>query len=69
MLGWNSSFNWTRSDLENVLQQTFLIEKRDSVCLDVEHSDSRNMDDLLRWAREMGYNAAEKNSDIIRVWK
>lgn len=66
---WNESFNWTHEEFDNAIEQAFVIEKRSSVCLDVEHSNRRNMDDIIRWAKEAGYNAEEKNMDTIRIWK
>lgn len=66
---WNESCNWTREEFDTAVRQAFFVEKRSSVCLDVEHSDRKNMDDIVRWAREVGYNAEEKNSDAIRIWK
>ena len=69
MIGWNSSYNWTHTDFTNVIHTSFVVEKRESVYLDVEHSDRKNMDDIIRWAKEMGFNAIEKNSDTIKVWK
>ena len=69
MIGWNPSYNWTYTDFANVMRTSFDIEKETSVCLDVEHSDRRNMDDIIRWAHELGYKAEEKNCDTIRVWK
>ena len=69
MIGWNPSYNWTYDEFVDVMRTSFVVEKRNSVCLDVEHSDRKNMDDIIRWAKDMGYNAEEKNMDTIRVWK
>ena len=69
MIGWNPSYNWTYDAFMNVMHTSFVVEKRESVYLDVEHSDRKNMDDIIRWAKEMGYHAEEKNMDIIKVWK
>lgn len=69
MIGWNSSYNWTNSEFVDVMHSSFTVEKRQSVCLDVEHSDRKNMNDIIRWAQEMGYHAEEINIDTIKVWK
>ena len=66
---WNESYNWTYEQLCNVIHKVFDIEKSNSVCLDVEHSDRKNMDDIVRWVADMGYNAEEKNMDTIRIWR
>lgn len=66
---WNDFYNWTREEFDNAIKRAFVIEKLSSVCLDVEHSNRKNMDDIIRWAKEAGYNAEEKNMDIIRVWR
>ena len=66
---WNESYNWTYEQFSNVIHKAFVVEKSHSVCLDVEHSDRKNMDDIVRWAADMGYNAEEKNMDTIRIWR
>ena len=67
---WNESYNWTHEEFDNAIKQAFNVENRTSVCLDVEHSDRRNMDDIIRWAKEAGYAAEEKHGgDTIRIWK
>ena len=66
---WNETFDWTRDEFENVTKQAFVVEKLRSVDLDVEHSSRKNMNDLICWAKESGYNAEERNSDTIRVYK
>lgn len=69
MIGWNPSYNWTYDEFVRAMQYAFVVENRQSVCLDVEHSDRKNMDDIILWAQEMGYHAEEKNIDTIKVWK
>lgn len=69
MNSWNPLYNWTRDEFDNVIKTSFVIEQRESVCLDVEHSDRKNMDDIIRWAQEMGYHAEEINMDTIKVWQ
>lgn len=69
MIGWSPFYNWTHDEFLNVMQTSFVVEKRQSVCLDVEHSDRKNMDDIIRWAQEMGYQAKEINMDTIKVWQ
>ena len=69
MIGWNSNFNWTHEEFNNVIHQAFDVENKHSICLDVEHSDWRNMEDIKHWAEEKGYKAIEVNCDTIRVVK
>lgn len=69
MIGWNSFYNWTYDEFVNAIKSSFVVEKRQSVRLDVEHSDRKNMNDIIRWAQEMGYHAKEINMDIIEVWQ
>lgn len=68
MISWNSSYNWTHDEFVKVIRDTLVTKKENSVCLDVEHSDRKNMDDIIHWAQEMGYHAEEKNMDTIMVW-
>ena len=70
MIGWSSSYNWTYEEFINVVTNALEIEKIPTVSLDVEHSDRRNMDDIIRWANENGYHATEASGgDIIKVTK
>ena len=69
MIGWNPSYNWTRTEFENVVTKAFDICGEETVTLDVEHSDRKNMDDIISWAKEMGYDAVERGCDIIRVMR
>ena len=70
MVGWNPSYNWTHEDFKRVISQTFDVEKQNSICLDTEHSDYKNEQDIVAWANELGYGAEVLNSgDSIRVYK
>lgn len=69
MTSWNPSYNWTHTEFANVMHTSFVVEKREFIHLDVEHSDRKNIDDIIRWAKAMGYNASEKNMDTIIVCK
>lgn len=69
MIGWSSHYNWTHDEFFNVIRTSFVVEKRQSVYLDVEHSDRKNMNDIIRWAQETGYHAKEINMDTIKVWQ
>lgn len=66
---WNPSYNWTRKQFDDVINEMFVERHRTLIGLDVEHSDRDNMDDIMQWAREAGYKAEEINCDIIQVWK
>lgn len=57
MLGWNEGYNWTHEELRNVLESSFGKEHLSEVTLDTEHSDYANVKDIVRWAKEMGYEA------------
>lgn len=69
MLNWDESYNWSYENLVKVLHNTFEVDGKDVVHLDVEHSDRKNMDDLIKWSKELGYEAYEVNMDTIRVTK
>lgn len=66
---WNESYNWTREQFDSGIKEMLVDRQRTSICIDVEHSDRKNMNDIMRWAREAGYKAEEINCDTIRVWK
>ena len=69
MIGWNPSYNWTYDEFKSVIDKSFGEEGLETVSLDVEHSDRKNMDDIIRWAQELGYTAIERNCDTIRVMR
>lgn len=59
--------NWTKAEFERCVNTAFYVEKKDSVTLDVSRADWRNMEDIMRWAKDLGHEAIEVNSDTIRV--
>lgn len=69
MIGWHEGYNWTYDQFKRVVITALEIEDKQYISLDVEHSDRKNMDDIIFWARENGYQAKEVNCDTIRVWK
>jgi len=70
MIGWNPSYNWTYTEFRNVIDKAFGEEGLETVSLDMEHSDRKNMNDIIAWAKGMGYNAVEASGgDIIRVMR
>ena len=69
MIGWNESYNWTREQFEEVVVREFVEKGLEQISVDVEHSDRKNMNDIILWAKEMGYYAFEKNMDTIVVSK
>ena len=69
MIGWSAKYNWTYEQVRNVLDRRLENDKEDYVCLDVEHSDRKNMDDIIQWATKLGYKAEEVNCDLIKVRK
>lgn len=70
MFGWDPSDNWKYFDFRKVIDQAFDMDGASEVSLDVEHSDRKNMDDVMRWAKELGHEAIEAHGgDIIRIVK
>lgn len=69
MIGWHEGYNWTYEQFKRVVITALEIEDEQYVSLDVEHSDRKNMDDIICWAKENGYQAKEVNCDTIKVWK
>lgn len=69
MIGWNENYNWTYEQFKKVITKEFLENNSERISLDVEHSDRKNMDDIILWAKEMGYNAFEKNVNTIVISK
>lgn len=68
MIGWNEGYNWTYENFKEAIV-SLEMDNEQYVSLDVEHSDRKNMDDIIQWAKELGYKAEEKSMDIIRIWK
>lgn len=69
MIGWHEGYNWTYEQFKKAVITALEIEDEQYVTLDVSHSDRKNMDDIIHWAKELGYSAEERSVDIIRVWK
>lgn len=68
MIGWHERYNWTYDQFKKVVITVLEIEGEQCVSLDVEHSDRKNMNDIIYWAKERGYQAEEMSGgDIIRV--
>ena len=61
--------NWTRDEFITVTKEAFATEKKPYICLDVEHSDRKNMGDIMHWAQQEGYRTKEVNSDTIKISK
>ena len=40
--------NWTKEQVKRVVKTAFFVENRDTVNLDVEHADWRNIQDIIR---------------------
>ena len=68
MSGWHEGYNWTYEQFKRAVTRAFEVNNEQYVSLDVEHSDRKNMDDIIQWANELGYKAEERSLDIIRVW-
>lgn len=70
MTGWDPGYNWKYFEFRKVIDQAFDTNGKSEVSLDVEHSDRKNMDDIMRWAKELGHEAIEAlGGDIIRIVK
>ena len=68
MIGWNPSYNWTRPEFTRAVNNAFIRDQKQSVHLDVEHSDRKNMNDIKMWASQMGYQASEAcGGDVIVI--
>lgn len=66
MIGWNSSYNWTKQEVINALVKA-RSERREIVRLDVEHCDYINERDILVWVREYGY-LCELDGEMVVVY-
>ena len=69
MIGWHEEYNWTYEQFKGVITIAFEVNNEQYVSLDVEHSDRKNIDDIIQWSKELGYKAEERTMDSIRVWK
>lgn len=70
MVGWNSNYNWTYKQFNDVVHESLVKENNDSICLDTEHSDYNNEQQIVAWAKEAGYGAEVLDGgDKIRVYK
>ena len=69
MVGWNPSYNWSYDELKKTIEQCFGMEKENYIHLDVEHSDSKNINDIISWAKQLGYEAEEAPCETVKVWK
>ncbi len=65
---WSPVYNWTYQQYRDCINRVFADPNRQGVSLDVEHSDRRNMDDIIQWATADGYDTEERaGGDIIRI--
>lgn len=70
MEGWNSSYNWTYTRFVDVIRHDLEEQSKDVVNLDAEHSDVGNMNAMVAWARQLGYDAEiSPNREFVRVFK
>lgn len=70
MIGWHDGYNWTYEQFIGTVIMSLEIDGDEYVSLDVEHSDRKNIDDIIRWAEEKGYQAEEASGgDVIKIWK
>lgn len=69
MENWNSSHNWTKGQFLTAVRSSSDLGK-DSLSLDTEHCDRKNLTDMKEWAKEVGYYAKERSGgDILVVSK
>lgn len=58
MENWNSSHDWTRAHVRVSIFNA--MEKNTSrLCLDVEHASAHNVESIIAWADEMGWDGKE----------
>lgn len=58
MESWNSSHDWTRAHVRVSIFNA--MEKNTSrLCLDVEHASAHNVENIIAWADEMGWDGEE----------
>ena len=61
--------NWSRTEFEKVVKTAFFVENKKDVYLDVEHADYINIAEMIRWAKENGWDAVETPSESLHVSK
>lgn len=70
MIGWNPNYNWTYDQFKKVVDDDLVKGKKNSICLDTEHSDYHNEEQIKAWARDLGYCAEILDGgERIRVYK
>lgn len=68
MVGWNESYNWMYEDYKRVVNKAFYVENKKNIGLDVEHSSASNIKNLIKWAKEDGYEAEENERlEVVMV--
>lgn len=72
MENWKSVRNWTKSDYKSVVKEYLEDKECEFVCFEVSGSDSKNISDIIKWAKEDGYVATEKfGGEVLKIekWK
>lgn len=68
MENWNERYNWTYEDYRSFIRDSFTLKGHEHASMDVEHSSASNIKNLIRWAKEDGYEAEEDESlEVVRV--
>jgi hypothetical protein len=68
MENWNNSFNWDIEDLKKVIKENLSIGNK-IVHLDTEHCSHSNELQLVKWCKELGFNAELKpNDECVMVY-
>lgn len=70
MIDWNIGYNWTHDEFTKVVDNSLVKQNKKSICLDTEHVDFHNEEQIIAWAKERGYKAERlSGGDKIRVYK
>lgn len=69
MENWTPAYNWTHEEFLKVINASNSSEKH-IVTLDVEHSDARNEQQIIKWADELGYDAEiQHHNETIKIMR
>lgn len=62
MENWNKNYDWDFEDLKKVIKENLSIGNK-IVHLDTEHCSRSNELQLVKWCKELGFNAELKSND------
>lgn len=68
MENWNKNYDWTFEDLNEVITKKSQLGEK-IVHLDTEHCSRSNELQLVKWCKELGFNAELKpNDECVMVY-